>query len=213
MHEQTPDREKIGQLLIREGAIDESQLEQALAIQAEQATYRPLGEILGGLGFISGRVFHDVLLKYRKQIRLGELLVKMRVITDDRLAEALKAQNHTKKKLGQILVDWGCVTRSRLVDALSVQLGVPGMDHIADAPDEGLLGNVSTAFLRSKKALPLGYDTDNRVLHVLMEDPTDKETITDLEKIFKIDIEPIMLRKDSVEHVFDELFDVWHRAR
>lgn len=213
MNEQSPDHEKIGQILLREGVIEEGQLKEALKVQAQQATYKPLGEILEGLGFISRRVFHDVLLKYRKQIRLGELLVKMGVLTDDRLAQALKAQQQTKKKLGQILEDWGCVTRSRLVDALSVQLGVSGVDALVDSPDEELLGKVSHAFLRSKKALPLGYGKGNGVLLVLMEDPTDKETITDLEKIFKMNIEPVMFRTDSVDHVFDELFDVWRRSR
>ncbi len=210
MHEESSDHERIGQILLREGLIETKQLEHALSLQAEQTTYKPLGEILVELGFISRPVLRDVLFKYRKQIKLGELLVRMGVITESQLADALKSQQYGGKRLGQILVDWGYVKRSRLVDALTVQLGVGAVDSLSDRPDDGLLANVNVAFLRRKKALPLGYETTRGTLRVLMEDPTDTETIADIEKIFKAKVEPVMLRTDNVEHLFDELFDVWH---
>jgi type IV pilus assembly protein PilB len=210
---QSGNNNRIGQLLVSEGVIDERQLEQALTEQAQRGVYRPLGEILRELGFVSRGALHDVLLKYRKQILLGELLLKMGVISDARLAQALKAQQQTGKKLGQILVDWGFVTRARLVDALCVQLGVSGVDPGACPPDQDLLDKVSSAFLRRKGVMPLKYDEDHRAVTVLMEDPADSETITDLRKIFKTDIVPVMLRTDSVGHLIDELFDIWHSSR
>ena len=212
MHDQSQDERKIGQLLVRQGVIDRTQLEQALTMQAQEATYRPLGEVLRMLGFVTRRALHDVLLKYRKQILLGELLVKMGIISDGQLTQAFEAQAGGTKKLGQILTEMGFVTRSRLADALCIQLGISGMEPGESLPDSELLGKVSITFLRRKRVMPLRFDRDNRLLTV-MEDPTDRETIMDLEKTFKADVEPIMLRAGSVDDLLDELLGMWHSDR
>src|SRR5208283_494596 len=154
MHDQSQDERKIGQLLVRQGVIDRTQLEQALATQAQEATYKPLGEVLRMLGFVTRRALHDVLLKYRKQILLGELLVKMGIISDGQLTQALEAQAGGTKKLGQILTEMGFVTRSRLADALCIQLGISGMELGESLPDSELLGKVSITFLRRKRVMP-----------------------------------------------------------
>jgi type IV pilus assembly protein PilB len=213
MHDQSQDERKIGQLLVRQGVIDRTQLEQALTMQAQEATYRPLGEVLRMLGFVTRRALHDVLLKYRKQILLGELLVKMGIISDGQLTQALEAQTGSTKRLGQILTDMGFVTRSLLADALCIQLGISGMELGESLPDSELLGKVSITFLRRKRVMPLRFDRDNRLLTVLMEDPTDREAIMDLEKTFKADVEPIMSRAGSVDDLLDELLGMWHSDR
>lgn len=204
---------RIGQLLAREGVIDEKQIGQALTVQAQQAIYKPLGEILRELGFISRRKLHDVLLKYQKQIPLGELLVKVGVISDYQLMQVLFMQEHRSEKLGQLLAEKGFVTRSNLVDAICVQLGISGIDEKSVIPDKDLLGAVNVAFLRRRSVVPLKYDKNSRILTVLMEDPTDRGTIADLEKLFKADVEPVMLRTGAVNNLLDELFDMWHLSR
>ena len=209
MHDSSQDEKKIGQLLVRQGAIDSTQLAQALTMQAQDATYRPLGEILRMLGFVTGRALHDVLLRYGKQIPLGELLVKMGIISHHQLTQALEAQAGSTKKLGQILTEMGFVTRSRLADALCGQLGISGMEPGESLPDSELLGKVSITFLRSKRVMPLRFDRDNRLLTVLMEDPTDRETVMDLEKAFKAEVEPIMLLTGSVDDLLDEPPGMW----
>jgi hypothetical protein len=213
MQEQPVESKRIGQLLVKEGLIDEKQLEQALAVQAQQSTYKPLGEILKELGFVSRNKLHDVITKYRKQIPLGGLLVKMGVISEFQLMQALLAREQGSKKLGQILAEKGLVTRSRLADALCVQLGISGVDKASVIPDKELLENVNSAFLRRRRVVPLKYDKDRRVLTVLLEDPTDKETIADLEKLFKANVEPVILRTGTIDHVLDEILDMWHASR
>jgi type IV pilus assembly protein PilB len=213
MNQKEVEDKRIGQLLVKEGVIDERQIEQALTAQAQQAIYKPLGEILRELGFISRRKLHDVLLKYQKQIQLGKILVKMGIISDYQLMQVLFMQEHRSKKLGQLLAEKGFVTRSNLVDAICLQLGISGIHEKSVVPDKDLLDTVNIAFLRRRRVMPLKYDKNSRILTVLMEDPTDRETIADLEKLFKADIEPLMLRTGTVDNLLDELFDMWHLSR
>jgi len=213
MQEQAKEGKQIGRLLVKEGLIDEAQLEQALKVQEQQQTYKPLGEILRQLGFVSGRKLRDAILKYQKQIPLGELLVKMGVISEFQLTQALFLQKHSTKKLGQILAEKGLVTRSGLAEALCVQLGISGIDKTAVVPDRSLFENVNASFLRRRKVMPLKYDKETRVLTVLVEDPTDKEAIADLEKLFKAEVEPVVLRTGNIEHLLDEILDMWNMSR
>jgi len=207
------DKIMIGQLLVQEGLIDEKQLQAALSEQGRPHSYRPLGEILVGRGFITRRAFHRVLVKHRKQIRLGELLVKMGVISSGQLVQALEIQGRSARKLGQILVERELVTRSQLVDAICVQLGITGIDSRTGDFDRALLDKVNAAFLKKTRAVPLKYASDRRVLLVLMEDPTDTETIADLEKMFRAEIEPVMLRDASFDDLLEGVLDVWSLSR
>ena len=68
---------------------------------------------------------------------------------------------------------------------------------------------ILTAFLRKRRVVPLRYTNDNRVLMVLMEDPTDGEAIADLEKMFRAEIEPVMLRDGSIDQVLGGILDIW----
>lgn len=207
------DSKRIGQLLLYERLIDEGQLEHALAAQAQQSVYKPLGEVLKELGFISRRELRDILSKHRKQILLGDLLVSMGVISPDQLKQALSMRKNSRKRLGQILVELGFITRSHLVDAICTQLGVEGV-HRKDAnADRELLNKANVAFLRQKRIIPLKYDRISNVLTVLMEDPSDAETITDLKKMFTTETEPVMLRDATVAHLLDDILDVWRLAR
>jgi len=99
MNQKEVEDKRIGQLLVKEGLINERQIEQARAVQAQESIYKPLGEILRELGFISRRKLHDVLLKYQKQIQIGEILVKMGIISDYQLMQVLFMQEHSSKRL------------------------------------------------------------------------------------------------------------------
>jgi type IV pilus assembly protein PilB len=204
---------RVGELLVKLGFLDERQLEQALTVQREQATYKPLGEICKELGFISGGVLRDILFRYRKQILLGELLHKMGVISDDQLNEALKEHKKSGEKLGQILVKKGIVSSSDLIDSLCIQLGINKIHPKKDLIDRALLNQANESYFRKKRVVPLRLDKEKRTLMVVMEDPTNSETIGDLQKMFNAAIEPAICPSGEIELLLKEIFDVWFDSR
>ena len=204
---------RVGELLVKLGFLDERQLEQALMVQRERTTYKPLGEICKELGFISGQVLRDILFRYRKQLLLGELLHKTGVISDDQLNEALQEQKKSGGKLGQILVKKGIVTSSALVDSLCIQLGITKIHPKKDMIDRDLLNTANYAYFRKKRVVPLRLDKDKRILMVVTEDPTDSETLGDLQKMFNAAIEPAICPSGETELLLKEIFDVWFDSR
>ncbi len=204
---------RIGELLVKRGFLDERQLEEALDVQSKLRHYKPLGEVCKDLGFISGRTLRDFLSRYKKQILLGELLNKMGIISDDQLNEALQEQRKTGKKLGQILIKKGVITSSILIDSLCVQLGIAKIHPKKDQVDKNLLNKANHAYFQKKRIVPLHLDTEKRILTVVMEDPTDGETIADLQKMFNAAVEPFICPSGGTEFLLNEIFDVWFISR
>ena len=64
----------------------------------------------------------------RRKIRLGELLVHQKVISEEQLAQALAEQRRTGRKLGRVLGDLGLLSDASLNEFLSQHLQVPFVD-------------------------------------------------------------------------------------
>ena len=60
--------------------------------------------------------------------RIGDLLVKEKVITAEQLEQALKAQKETGGRLGSVLSKLGFVAEEQVTNLLSRQYGVPAVD-------------------------------------------------------------------------------------
>ena len=204
---------RIGEILVKFGFLDEKKLEQALSVQKEQKAYKPLGEICRELGFISGPELRDILSRYRKQILFGELLHKMGVISEEQLNEALQEQKKRGGKLGDILVRKGIITSSALIDFLCIQLGISKVYPKRDFIDRSLVNKANYAYFLKKKVVPFALDKVKQVLTVVMEDPTDTETIGDLQKMFGAAIEPSICPSGQTELALKEIFDAWSGSR
>src|SRR5438094_684875 len=60
-----------------------------------------------------------------EKIRLGDLLVAQKLITQDQLKQALETQKRSGRRLGRVLVDNGILSEQRIAEALARQLGLP----------------------------------------------------------------------------------------
>ena len=69
-------------------------------------------------------------------VRLGELLTKASLISQDQLKDALKAQKETGGKLGETLIKLGFVSEEDITECLSQQFGVPSINlaHFRSMP-------------------------------------------------------------------------------
>ncbi|OGX17371.1 MAG: hypothetical protein A2105_04755 [Omnitrophica WOR_2 bacterium GWF2_63_9] len=74
--------------------------------------------------------------------KLGNILVKSGLITQEQLGKALALQQGTTKRIGELLIELGLVTELDITIALSKQLGIPYVTAssglLAPPKDEGL---------------------------------------------------------------------------
>jgi hypothetical protein len=207
------DEMKLGELLLKRGLINEGQFEEAFLIQEQQKEYKPIGEILRELGYISRTELRDVLHRYRRHIHLGKLLVKMGAISETMLLRGLLLQQRTPDKLGNILVKTSEISRTVLADALSIQLTTPAIKPDLELMDRELLKEINANFLYQHDVIPVWRNKNEQVVTVIMKDPLDMETVMALEKIFNEKIEPAILVHGDIKHILDALLDPWGWAR
>ncbi len=119
--------------------------------------------------------------------KIGEMLVKEGLITQEDLEEALKRQKGTGKKLGSTLVEMGLIDEKTLVKFLSKQLGVPPVDlsTLKTVPDDVLsLVPAETAY--RYQILPLGRK--GNTLIIAMIDPTNVIAIDEIKFLTGLEV-------------------------
>ena len=115
-----------------------------------------------------------------KRIRLGELLLRAGVITDDQLRRALAEQRQWGGKLGSILVEMNFLSEDLLVKALSRQLDLPRVDFGRVEVSRWALKKLKADFAESRQVLPISLDRARGQLIVAMADPEDLALIDEI---------------------------------
>ena len=200
-----PSKLRVGELLVQEGAITPEQLEKALAAKKEEKAYKPLGEVCVDLKFLSRARLHKILNQYQKRISVGDLLIKLRLITPQQLDEGLDHQRKIGGKLGEILVSKGFITEGALVDALSIQMGILKVAPDFHLIDKTLLKGISEEFLLSNEIIPAFKE--NNVLTLIMSNPLDRDMIQNLGRVFKVrKIKPAIASSTDIRNAISQHF-------
>jgi type IV pilus assembly protein PilB len=119
--------------------------------------------------------------------KLGEVLLKENLITENKLKAGLNRQKENGKRLGEVLLSEGLISDEELAIGLSKQLGIK---HITAEQllkvDKEALEFIPEFFAREYHCLAFGREDDQ--LHVVMIDPEDIVVIDNLQKITSMQI-------------------------
>lgn len=140
----------------------------------------------------------------RQKIRIGDLLVQNKVITEDQLQLALQKQKSTGMRLGRTLVSMGYVTEDRFLEFLSEQLKIPFIDLRRFRFDSVAVKRLSETFARRYRAIVLS-DRKGELL-VGMADPTDLYAFDALERILQQPISQAVVRESELLMTLDMVY-------
>src|SRR5580658_3284913 len=107
-------------------------------------------------------------------MRLGEILMERRQITQEDLDRALELQRERGDKIGKILVDLGFVAQRDVLSALAEQLQVPILSIDGPPAVSTELETLSPRFLRQFRCFPVALH--DHTVTLAMADPLDFET-------------------------------------
>ena len=138
--------------------------------------------------------------------RIGELLVREGLITQDQLKHALDdaQQNHTR--VGYALIKLGFVEEEVLTRMLARQLRVPAVDLNRVVIDPRIIKLVPAELAQKRQVLPLRRV--GRTLTVAMANPTDAGAIDDLKFITRHDIEPVVVGEYTLRKALDKYYEI-----
>lgn len=143
----------------------------------------------------------------RERMRLGDLLVKQQLLTEDDLQSALEKQKGSGKKIGEIMVEEGYLSDDVIARALQMQLGLHVVQLTGITIPEEVRNLVSVDLLKKYEVIPFELDAYNaNILHLAMSDPMDMAAIDDLSIVTNLQIEPYIATSREIQAAIDRFY-------
>jgi len=139
-----------------------------------------------------------------EKIRLGEILLQQKLMTEAQLQFALNEQKRTGRKLGRLFVENGFVTEEQISDALARQLNVPYIQLRQYNIKPNAVRLLPEIQARRFRAIVLD-DKEPAVL-VGMADPTDLFAYDEISRILKKDIVLAVVNETELLATIDNVY-------
>jgi type IV pilus assembly protein PilB len=128
--------------------------------------------------------------------RLGDLLVKEKIITPEQLEQANKVQKEQSCRLGSALVKLGFLTDEDVTNFLSRQYGVPAINLSYFEIDPAVVKLIPFETAKRYQILPLSRVGAS--LTIAMVDPTNVFAMDDIKFMTGFNIEPVVASESSI---------------
>ncbi|MDT8383713.1 MAG: ATPase, T2SS/T4P/T4SS family [Gammaproteobacteria bacterium] len=139
-----------------------------------------------------------------QRIRLGDLLVEHKLISEVQLSAALDEQKKSGHKLGRVLIENGYVKEDEVLGLLSRQLNVPFVDLSTFQFRQEVVNKLPETAARRFRAIAL-EDTPDGLL-VGMADPTNIFAYDDLVRVVKGPIKMAVVKEGDLVAAIDRVY-------
>jgi type IV pilus assembly protein PilB len=129
-------------------------------------------------------------------VRLGEILVKESLITQDQLQKALEFQRSNGGKLGSCLTKMGYITDDDITGVLSRQYGVPSINLKYYEIDPTVIKLIPQDTATRYQVIPLSRV--GSVLTIAMTDPTNVFAMDDIKFMTGFNVEPVVASESAI---------------
>ena len=136
--------------------------------------------------------------------RLGDMLVGVGLITEDKLKSALESQKKSGKKLGNVLVEQGIITQQQMFDTLERQLGVEFIDLNSVTPPAELARVLPRSL--AKKYNVVHIKTDGTTLYIAMDDPLNFMAVEVVKSATRRKVIPMLATSEGVDRAIANLY-------
>src|ERR1700719_1584051 len=137
-------------------------------------------------------------------MRLGEILIERRLITQEDLDRALELQKDRGDKLGKILVDLGFIAMRDVLAALAEQLHAPFLVIEGPPAVSPETETLSPKFLRQFRCLPVALH--NHTVTLAMADPLDFETRSTVAACTGLTVEAGIAAEQEIMDAIDRFY-------
>lgn len=137
----------------------------------------------------------------KKRIRIGDLLIENKLISEQQLEVALAEQKKTRRKLGKTLVDLGYIEETAILELISEQLGIAYISLKKYPINQDILRKLPEIQARRFRAIALAEE--NGKILVGMADPSDIFAYDEIKKVLKQPIEVASISESDLFHHLD----------
>jgi len=135
---------------------------------------------------------------------MGDVLVRIGVISAAQLEAALKQTTPDQKNLGQVLVALGFATEEHILKAVGMKLGIPCFMTFEGMLEREAAKLIPESIARRCLAVPVFKSEDS--LTVGMVNPVDLDAIDELSRISGLRVQPVMTTLANLFKSFQEAY-------
>jgi len=139
-----------------------------------------------------------------EKIRLGDLLIAQKIISQEQLRLALEQQKKIGRRLGRVLIEQGAASDEQICEAMSRQLGVPYVNLKFYNFNNDLVRRLPEAQARRFRAVVLEEKRSGYL--VGMADPTDLFAFDEIARLLKRDIEAAVVSEPLLLQTIDRIY-------
>jgi type IV pilus assembly protein PilB len=140
-----------------------------------------------------------------KSPRIGELLLREGLVTQDQLNKALVEQRQNGTRVGYNLVKLGFVKETDLTRMLARQHKMPAVDLSKFQVDPRIAKLIPGELALKHSVLPL--KRDGRTLTVAMSDPASMAVLDDIKFITRLDIFPVIAGEFTLRNAITKFYE------
>ena len=147
---------------------------------------------------------HEPDMARPEKVRLGEILVRQKLLTEEQLALALSEQKRSGRRLGRVFIERGFVTEEEISEALAKQLQIAyiNLKYYHIKPD--VTHKLPEAQARRFRAIVL--EEHPNAYKVGMADPTDLNAYDEIARLLKRDVEIVVITESQVMATIDRVY-------
>src|SRR6201998_3513076 len=137
-------------------------------------------------------------------VRLGEILLKESLITQEQLQKALEFQRSNGGKLGSCLTKMGFITDDDITGVLSRQYGVPSINLKFYEIDPNVIKLIPQDTALRYQVIPLSRV--GSVLTIAMTDPTNVFAMDDIKFMTGFNVEPVVASESAIGEAISRFY-------
>ncbi len=140
--------------------------------------------------------------------RIGELLVRKSIISEQQLNEALEMQKQEGARIGEVLVKMGLVTENEILTTLSEQFGIPLIDLQNIRINENVIKMMPVATARRYSIMPVRKS--GNVLTIAIGDPTRAFDLKEISLITGCEIRAVLSSEALINNAIESYYESAH---
>ncbi|MCF7956045.1 MAG: Flp pilus assembly complex ATPase component TadA [Phycisphaerae bacterium] len=132
---------------------------------------------------------------------LGRILIKMRVLTRDKVHACLKLQQKDpgKKKLGEIMMEKGLINEQQLLVALAGQRGMEYVDLDSMEIPSDIIAMLQSQMANNYRVIPIAHDASRNELTVAIDSPDNFRATDDLTTLLGMPVTAKVSSESAIE--------------
>ncbi len=145
-----------------------------------------------------------------KKMRLGDLLVNNKIITQEQLEKALKYQQKHSVRLGEALVSLKVISEDKLLSVLRYHLKIPLVDLRKFPISKKIIELVPLDIAKRCRAIPVKTDESpgKKTLFIAMSNPLDLDAIKDIEFASGFRVQPLLTKETDILAALSHYYNI-----